>query len=455
MSDNAECQELSQIRQARQRLEELRRRYEAELRSYEEARQKNIEELQCTQEELRQIYQEQKHLEEERRRYEEARRMRIEEERQRVKEGLQDSVPLFLMINEGSQLRAQEKRNKKAESKAHETFCRLFVKLTSREKGVHFLKTTNLKLKWLPRPELFVDFFENYVSSVDEAKEIVQALVSSLNSTNIICTYESKINNEYMTIVDVIGSPDRSWKEKPSRPMFLKAFKECGVLSAEYISHDVLKTHFGSDYDDFKKPLLHLDFPDQYENEEEALNDSLAEAGTIPEFISMLKTSTFDFSLISDPYHIIECDVAEFHETDAWTLEAALQVAQIFKDRLGVIVINRMDSYFSDEFKTILDTLDYRVANFTYDTSSKVFQLAFEQLGFKRARECNPYVLHQLQVNPGAQQNLVEWNRKKMQFEVCQPHFPILQHEVIMEVFKPMRIQKWLEAGNELEQYCN
>ena len=139
----------------------------------------------------------------------------------------------------------------------------------------------------------------------------------------------------------------------------------------------------------------------------------------------------------------------------SWTLEEALQVAQIFKDRIGVVAISRMDTYQSGDFTTIMDALDHEVKTYEYDENSKLFHRAFEQLGFKRAKDCNPYSLHRLQTDSSARYETEELKRRQFQMELFQPYRKITNHEIIMEVFKPTRIQKWIESGNDIDEYMN
>lgn len=418
------------------------------------------EELQRIRNELQLINEERQRIQEERQRLDQERQALIEERRQLAAEASRPRPPIFVQIAERSQLRHQQLRIEEREHQIHVTFCKLFIELTSYEEQLSFLKTTKLQLKWLPSPEMILDAFACYVSSVDDAIEIVQSLVANISSNVIICKEASKANGELMTIVDVIGSPSRSWKEHRSRPLFLEAFEKCGVLRAKDISQDVLREVFGPNYIYLKKPLVH--FPDYPTPSEEEMNlyEALEDADTIHEFIDVLKTTTFDFNKMVDPEKLIQCETAKINDFESntyheWTIDDALQVAQIFKDRMGDVVIDRNGTYYNEKPSTLLDALDNNVSMFEYDTSSRLFLCAFEKLGFKRARNCSPYVLHYLHLNPGVTSDSVEWNHAKLKFEWCQPRFTILMRELIMEIFKPERIRVWLEAGNELEDYCN
>ena len=358
-------------------------------------------------------------------------------------------------VNVSRKIRLEEERQS---AEAIETFISRLSEIDLFEERLQFLQSTTVNLDLYGMPELILDRFVD-VKTMDDAKEVVDALVSKINSKIIICRYQSNISGEIMTIMDVIGSVDRTWKEKPSRRMFIEAFKQCGVLGANDTCKSLLEKRYGPDYKMVKKRPDYLQF-DELDAGEDDLYNALCEATTIEAFINILRKTTCDFHEMIRPRCNFLCEDASINDSESdyfheWTIEEALQVAQIFKDRLGVVAISRMDTYHSGELTTVMDALDYEVNTYEFDEKARLFHRAFEQLGFKRAKECNPHSLYQLQVNASARYETVEWNGRRLHIELLQPHYKTLNHEIIMEVFKPMRIQTWLDSGNELEDYMN
>lgn len=203
--------------------------------------------------------------------------------------------------------------------------------------------------------------------------------------------------------------------------------------------------------------IVSLEF-DYTSNEDDELYTALSNVITVEAFIDTLRNATCDFHKMVRPYCVVFCEDAIINDYDsnhyhAWTYEEALQVAQIIKNRLGVVAISRMDTYYAGHLMTLMDALDMEYG--THDTNP-LFLKAFEDLGFKRAKECNAKSLYGLYMNTSARYEVLEARRAIFEIELLlatDPYRKAINEEIVMEIFKPERILNWIENEYELEDY--
>ncbi len=92
-----------------------------------------------------------------------------------------------------------------------------------------------------------------------------------------------------------------------------------------------------------------------------------------------------------------------------------------------------------------MDSLDNEIKKYPHYEEAKLYQKAFEQLGFKRAKECNQRSLHKLHIDSSARYEILENIRIRFEIELLlagEPFRKTINEEIIMEVFKPARIEK-------------
>ena len=307
-------------------------------------------------------------------------------------------------------------------------------------KRLEYLKNTTLRFNILHQPEKIIDCFSD-ATTPTQAMNVVKAMYNNFNNHIVVCREESFKKGQFMTIVDVIESVDRTWKEKPSNQLFIKALRKNGFRSAKDSDHKKMKDMYQAcaDYHNAYPKLRIIPFPDC--SNIDPLYDILLECTSVSQFINELKTSNYNFCNMIRPSCYFLMEEMGIREVD-FTFEHALEIAQIFKERLGLITISRIDSFYEGKPVTIMDELDMTIEQRRQDLRVELFHRAFEQLGFKRAKECDPTVLHQLQTYTS-----------NYDYEEMERSHWWIREAVAKEFYKPERIQKWIETGNELEDY--
>lgn len=163
--------------------------------------------------------------------------------------------------------------------------------------------------------------------------------------------------------------------------------------------------------------------------------------------------------------------------------ELADEVAEAILDAYGPIVVNGWRCFAGGKFETIMD--DDCWDDDCDPVLEWLFRRAFERAGFKRASECTYEELRDVYVRTGYYAYTSsrpyhtgmcrmlkryddnddyghdfddEWGDD---FGIIYDYAQIkkdkhdLNQELIEKVYSPDRIRKWVEAGNELENYLN
>lgn len=162
---------------------------------------------------------------------------------------------------------------------------------------------------------------------------------------------------------------------------------------------------------------------------------------TMDDYINILEASTVDFRILIRP-SIYLLDITEMHQLDdevGLTLDQALRIARIFKERIGVYSLSKIDCVQQGKYVTTMDAVNQRAARRHWDPVYAITKQALEQLGFKRASECRTYELqHQLDYIP-------------FSFESIKHTKSPFLRELTEKIFAPGRVEKWIAAGYELE----
>lgn len=311
---------------------------------------------------------------------------------------------------------------------------------------LNYLKNSKCSLRILPKPEMIIDRFSD-IYDQKTANKVVQTIRDRIKYSSIICREASRSCGEMMTLVDVIESIDYTWKEKSSRQLFINAFKKIGMKRANDTNSQWLKKRYQACADYYQDIELMKFFTNDDREDLYKLYDNLESSTTIDEIIHHLKTSECDFNQMDSPYVLYDTRNCLMEDQDSeyyyeFTIDDMLQIAQIFKDKIGVIAISRMDSFNAGRYMTLLDVVDEENKRYPNDNKLSLFLFALENLGFKRAEECDPIVLRQLQSYSN------DYNYDEMKNSNQE-----LKEELMIELYKPERIKRWIDTGCNLEDY--
>lgn len=106
------------------------------------------------------------------------------------------------------------------------------------------------------------------------------------------------------------------------------------------------------------------------------------------ERIEYLQNADIDLSLEALPHSLVEL----FYQ-DIKTFDDADRVAQVFKNKLGLIVISRESSFMHKTFMTLMDDIIEYQRLFDHNLGVWLIKRAFINHGFKRAIECDQRLL--------------------------------------------------------------
>ena len=315
---------------------------------------------------------------------------------------------------------------------------------------LRFLKDSDLKLQILPEPEMIIDAFSD-ATKPGQAIRVTKAIYNKFKTHVIVCREASFKQGEYMTIMDVIQSIDRTWKEKPSRQLFIDAFHKIGLQKAKDSNYKKMRDEYcecvdyctklaDGRYGRAKGIMAYVEYP-----KNDLLYDQLDITTNIDQYVSVLRNSDWSFSnMVKPSIYLPFIDNEMIFNEDEITFDHAIEIASIFKQRFGLIMISKMDSYYEGQYMTIMDELEMLIDCRIGDHILHLFYKAFDQLGFKNARDCDPIVLKHLQTCNG-----------NYDYEEMKNTNSWLLEAITMECYKPYRIQKWINAGNDVEDYMN
>lgn len=162
------------------------------------------------------------------------------------------------------------------------------------------------------------------------------------------------------------------------------------------------------------------------------------------ERIDLLRTTSYNLSEEEDePWCILQF-FESFQYEPLQTIQA-LRIAQVFKERFGLIVIEANTSYLSNAFVTIMDTLARMSEHKSFAWQKKI-KSAFEQTGFLYARDVDPRALYRLYIA-----HHDRFRNGKTPDGLYKPS-PITE-QLVEYLFQPRLIAKWISNGNDLEDY--
>ena len=312
------------------------------------------------------------------------------------------------------------------------------------EDRIEYLKNVEGSLYMVNEPELILERFYDIVD-IRQAVAVVDALRARLGQT-IICREASHRSGEIVSIVDVLSSTNHTWFERPSRKLFLEAFELLGMKKA-YCSNSNYIMSYRVYCDDHRykndlgailplaKPMVDdklLDF-----------HERLGLCERIDEYIECLRATDYLFNKQPFPEKYATFEVIKNSKINIGELtsDQALEIAKIFKEKFGLTIVSHMQSRWNGLYLTVMDVLHCKkrqIANRSYNLLND----AFEMLGFKYSRHLDIRILRQLYYN------INSYNYPRMKKSRLQLH-----EELIMHVFHPIRIQRWINQGNCIDDY--
>lgn len=170
-------------------------------------------------------------------------------------------------------------------------------------------------------------------------------------------------------------------------------------------------------------------------------NDSL----TFDERLEILQTCEFNIHEEAQPWCILQ------YFSDITDTNDALKVAEIFKKRFGLLIIEKEITHYNRKFTTIMDEFESEYCS-SDDVSFWVdaFRNAFKATGFLYAKDVNPRELYAMYLD----RYYYEFDGIPF-VEAIEP-WPLTEH-LAQYLFHPDRVSKWMEANPDkgVEEYLN
>lgn len=135
------------------------------------------------------------------------------------------------------------------------------------------------------------------------------------------------------------------------------------------------------------------------------------------------------------------------------------EIAQMIRDEYGLIVVDAEHYYYQGEFQTIMDILECPYDHAADPVTSWILLRSFKKLDFKYAKDCKSKELHSLM--SGFQHPVYQtytWGNDGQRhisyaYADIKKNNKAMHMDLIRELYNPVRIQKWIMAGNDIENY--
>lgn len=168
---------------------------------------------------------------------------------------------------------------------------------------------------------------------------------------------------------------------------------------------------------------------------------------TFEQKLNHIRTTEYDLFEESQPWCILQYFADIVHSDNP--IEDAFKVAAVFKERLGLLIVERESSYCLGRYITVMDELD-RDLKEDSPFWIGIFRYAFKKTGFLKADDADPHVLYTMYSNRWYDN--FEDTRFTDLFEPCP-----FGEELVMRLFHPDRVSKWLESNpdKDIDAYLN
>ena len=124
-------------------------------------------------------------------------------------------------------------------------------------------------------------------------------------------------------------------------------------------------------------------------------------------------------------------------------------IANIFLDKIGPIILCIESSRCDDRFTTIVDIFN----NNEIDCSQ--LKLAFRNTGFLCSSDCDPRTLFNLYYSDLIYDIHIDSIVEPYNYTFIKEKNKAINKEIIEHIYHPSKLQKWVDDGNEPEDYMN
>lgn len=164
--------------------------------------------------------------------------------------------------------------------------------------------------------------------------------------------------------------------------------------------------------------------------------------------LQFLHSTDYDVSLDSQPEAIL--DRFNHLVNNQWD---AQRVARVFKKRFNGIAICREATWLMQIPITLMDTIHEECKYSGSDYEYYYIRLAFNMEGFKRAKDCNRMLLRRLYCLNERYEHDCDTVCPWYDYEEMKRLTIVREYELAPFLWKPTLIQKWIDSGNNLEDY--
>lgn len=164
--------------------------------------------------------------------------------------------------------------------------------------------------------------------------------------------------------------------------------------------------------------------------------------------IEFLQGNYYDIALEGQPEAILRYF---YHSTDA---SIANTIADIFMTFIGPIVVCREASLDAGRFITIMDIL-LASDEWDYHPGKTLMLQAFDKRGFKFEYECDHRVLTMIYSLDDQYMITLDCIDLCYDYKKIKEEQSWLSESIQSYLFHPARIQRWIDAGRDLETYMN
>lgn len=182
----------------------------------------------------------------------------------------------------------------------------------------------------------------------------------------------------------------------------------------------------------------------------ESMQDLLNWMG-LSDIVAYLNQCDIDFLSFDNIETVIQCIYDKIE-----TMADALEFATAFKRHIPTgIIVARVYSVIYGRMMTLMDAL---LCDSFVQTNKILTIKALEKVGFKYALECNIHdmlELHNQYLESEEMAPFIEEVRFLYDYETLHHSRAYLHEEMMQYLFHPIRIEKWINAGNPLEAYLN
>ena len=139
----------------------------------------------------------------------------------------------------------------------------------------------------------------------------------------------------------------------------------------------------------------------------------------------------------------------------SFSFREAKIIANTYKELLGIFVVAHPDWDYTS-IKTIMDVIDILYYDDEDINAQSEIRMAFDEAGFLRACDCDDRMLANAYFSvPNHPQGSRLIISQLYDYDVIKEDNAWIYEELQEYLYHPLRIQKWIEEGNAIEDYLN